>query len=74
MIKDALEAVQNILREAGLQHLAAQVPVKAHGNAQEVRGRIQIIDGLLRLRPPPKPVLDRLAPSWEALLKDLDGR
>ena len=66
-LKDALVAVRSILRRSGLQHLAAQVPVQAAGDLQEVRNRIEIIDGLLELRPPDPETQKVLAEPWRDL-------
>ena len=73
-IKSALQAVQKILREANLQGLAAQVPIKAATDLQVVRGRLRGIDALLRLRPPPKATQDVLKPALEALQKQLETK
>ena len=70
-LKDALLAVQTILREAGLSHLAAEIPIKLSGDLKEARSRVRAVDALMRLRKPPQAVLDRLGPSWRALLAEI---
>ena len=72
-LQDALEAVQRVLRETGLPHLAAQVPVKAADDLQAVRSGIRIINGLLRLRPPSETAQKALMAPWTTLTKIIDG-
>lgn len=71
-IKDGLLAIQKILREECLPHLAAQVPVDAPDDFQAVRSGISVIDGLLRLRPPPEATRARLDPFLKTLLDKIN--
>lgn len=64
----ALAALQDVLRNEGLQHLAAKVPVmvvRTDDDFTRVQAKLQTVKTLLGLRPPPKSIRRRIHASVE---------
>jgi hypothetical protein len=66
----ALEGLQDALRRAGLQHLAAQVPVatvRTEDEFLQVQRQLQVLRKLLLLRPPKSRAFGQILPALDRI-------